>query len=240
MTVHWKAWWVSQNGPRHVAAGEANQDAVAGWRGRHELVLSVADGVGSCAHAAEGSSAAVASVISRARKRSDHTQTSGGFACSVSDDWRRRVPAAVSADYGTTCLWCMLPRTGVARFGQVGDGVVAWGQHDGTVHALRWPWQNEGFQNETTSIGSARTESDWLLAEVDVRLIRWVVCATDGISDDLNQEAWKAFGARLVESTEKFSARTCRQAFRRVLLDWPRPHHSDDKSIAFVMCSEAW
>jgi hypothetical protein len=234
----WKSWWVSQNGPRHIAMGVGNQDAAAGWKGCDELILTVADGVGACSHAAEGSSAAVAAVVSCGRKRSARAGTIGEFARSVADDWRRRVPPTVRADYGTTCLWCTMPRSGLARFGQVGDGVVAWGQHDGSVNALCWPWERDGFQNETNSVESARSESDWLLAEVDVRLIRWVVCATDGISDDLQPNAWKAFGERLARLSSEVSHRTCRESFRKVLLDWPRPCHADDKSLAFVLLGE--
>jgi hypothetical protein len=231
----WRVWWVTQAGPRHLAESVENQDHASGRRGREMLSLVVADGVGSCSQAREGARAAVSSVVSVGRAIRADGPSGREFATRLMEEWNRRIPAMTRHDHGTTALWCLLPARGLAQFGQIGDGVVAWGLRDGSVHALHWPADRDSFQNETRSISSAVCADDWYLATVDVSLIHWVLCATDGISDDIHPHAWAEFGGQLARLSERFSATTCARVARRMLIDWPRPCHTDDKSLAFAL-----
>ena len=59
-----------------------------------------------------------------------------------------------------------------------------------------------------------------------------VVLMTDGISDDLVGE--ESFLAELQPSLVKRSARMSKRWLVNQLMNWSTPHHTDDKTIAFI------
>lgn len=57
---------------------------------------------------------------------------------------------------------------------------------------------------------------------------------TDGISDDLNQDAHEKFFQKMQKELARRSVRNGKRWISTQLEQWPTPGHSDDKTIAMI------
>ena len=199
---------------------------------RAGVAVAVSDGLGSCNHADVGSRAACRAVAEAAGLyfRNPHAALAN-IPLLVQHLWEMMLSGYSPADCSATCVFVVaLNDTGVV-LAQLGDGLIAACESDGTVDLLM-PDKSDTFANVTVGLASDQATRRWRTVFVPEDRYRAFVLCTDGISDDLEPGAIKEFAWEVYSHYERYSPRARRREVRRWLRTWPVPGHSDDKTIA--------
>lgn len=230
-----RTWFVGASvaGPRHLREGVRNHDA---WGAAHRAsgtAIVVADGVGSARYAAQGSrlacKAAIA-VFSRLEPSVDHDEISR----SISREWLSRLRGEKPAEFATTLLFAIRFTTGRLIVGGVGDGLTAVCSPE-IPDRCRVLVRPGGEFGETFSISSRAGTGNWRIDEFDdAACDHHVLLATDGVSNDLLEHRIAAMTEWLRTQFEGKKARVWRTGIRRLLMNWPTPGSSDDKTLAML------
>ena len=117
----------------------------------------------------------------------------------------------------------------------LGDGCAAAVMRDGSVELLR-DGKEDIFSNMTQSLTERTEASDWTIVGVDESECKAVLLCTDGIADDLIDI--EGFASNLVEDFCNLPVTTAASEAMSMLLDWPTPKHSDDKTLACLFARE--
>ena len=206
----WNSFGISTIGPGHIKNGIPNQDSFAE---KHSMLfdcITVSDGVGSCPKSDIGSAMscrAVLETISRFAESNGPIENS-----TVLDSIKMRFFEMIAPfdarECSATCLFAVRWNERII-LALLGDGLAAALMKDGSVHALSDDKTN-GFSNQDDCSS--------------------ILLCTDGISDDLSDPEGfvKGFLLNCITGTIENNIRTTRE----MLLNWPVPKHSDDKTIA--------
>jgi serine/threonine protein phosphatase PrpC len=191
-------------------------------------VLAVSDGLGSKPYSAIGSKAACYAV----------TETVQYFAMRPSSPismlpplihalWRMRIEPYNVHDCGTTCLFAIRIAERII-LGRLGDGLIV--ADDMKGEPLFFTDEKEdSFSNITDCLGEKFYPELWNLKELSADRYSRVMLCTDGVSDDLTMDG------RTIFSRDVFANGKDIDELRRVLIEWPVPGHSDDKTIACLV-----
>jgi len=228
--------WVigaSVTGPHHRREGAQNQDAWHAFRRTHGTALVIADGVGSARSAAQGSRLAckaAISVFSALTPRADVRE----IAHSISEQWRSMLRGAKPSDFATTLLFAFRFTTGRLLVGGVGDGLAAV-LSPTSEQPCRILFRPGGDFGETFSISSDSDLQNWRIEEFDDSACdHRVLLATDGVSNDLLEHRIMEMTDWLQTRFQGSSCRAWRTGLRELVLNWPTPGSSDDKTIAMM------
>jgi len=226
----------SAAGPSHRSEGKPNEDSWLGRRGAFGTLVVVSDGVGSRRDARRGAQMACRAVLDAVRAW--HKAGTG-----VVDDllqrieplWVERIAPAMARDCAATCLFALAHSRGQVHVAAIGDGMAVHRTRDGRVEWVVGP-RAVGFANETEALGqgSLWTRRSFLRADGDV-----VVLASDGVADDLLSDRVDGFVSWLMEEFAALLPSRRWRALRRELMEWPTPHHTDDKTLAVLAQREA-
>ena len=229
MTV-WKTFGASVIGPGHIAAGKPNQDA---WAAFHHVWgdgIVVSDGLGSKPFSDFGSRVAclaVAHAVNACRGKTEMNRAvlSDRIKCK----WLSLLAPLAPRDCSTTCLFAFRIDDGVIRLGMLGDGLAAAVKTDGSVVTLSDD-KSEGFSNITVALSTNVTEKDWQWLAIPEEDCRSILICTDGVADDLSDA--EGFIKEFCGAYRGLSSMSASRRVREMLLKWPTPKHSDDKTIA--------
>lgn len=235
----WISFGASEIGPAHIATGKPNQDSWAAFHHFNCDVLVVSDGMGSKDFSEFGSAAACKAV--------DHAVCSGMlsgasldlndpgsrelFLNGIRDCWLKDILPLTSDQASATCLFAFRAN-GTIWIGMLGDGCAACVLADGSPKLLQDP-KDESFSNMTKSLSEKVTPDEWRLMGVSEKKCKAVLLCTDGIADDLTDP--EGFVAGYVESVIDLPVITAAGNASSMLIDWPTPKHSDDKTIACLI-----
>lgn len=234
-TNRFRTWAIGASvaGPRHQREGVRNHDA---WGAAHRAsgaAIVVADGVGSARYAAEGSRLAckaTIAVFSRLEPRVDLNQ----IPRSISREWLQRLPGERPAEFATTLLFAIRFTTGRLIVGGVGDGLTAVCSPE-LPDRCRILVRPGGEFGETFSISSRADTGNWRIEEFDdAACTHRVILATDGVSNDLLEPRIAAMTEWLRNRFEGKKSRIWRTGIRSLLMNWPTPGSSDDKTLAML------
>ena len=143
----WSGWGASARGPEHVRTGIPNQDAWMIRRFRDGIAVAVSDGLGSCGHADVGARAACVAVGEAAGIHFQHAPADlTRMPVLVQHLWRLLLAGHDPADCSATCLFVAARDGAGTVLAQLGDGLIAACQDDGTVDLLM-PDKSESFAN---------------------------------------------------------------------------------------------
>ena len=228
----WKRLVVSVRGPGHEKGGLPNQDfAYAGCVGKYLLAM-VCDGLGSHAHSDFGART-LCELFPRCFAEWSKYRP-GDF-----DDllrllqarWLVRTRAAIPGKCGCTCQLAILNRKGKGWLAQLGDGMVL-ARHGEKVD--KFVETKAGYANETMAMGDGDLQRYWRKSKIDLsRPGDRLLIMTDGISEDIKPQAENGF----VSSFDLFFGMTAskgKHALEDALINWPTPHHLDDKTVVAV------
>ena len=233
----WLSFGASEIGPAHMASGKPNQDS---WACFHHFgcdVLVVGDGVGSRDYSQLGSAAvcrAVDQVVSNRVFLGSPISLSdmdirAAFLNDIRDAWIDAIQPLSGSEATTTCLFALRDGSGTIWVSVLGDGCAAAIMGDGTVRLLQEN-KEDSFSNMTQSLMESTESSDWKMMDVDEEGCRAVLLFTDGIADDLVDI--EGFAGGLVDSLCCLPAVLAASEAMSMLIDWPTPKHSDDKTLA--------
>ncbi len=132
---------------------------------------------------------------------------------------------------GCTCQLAILNRKGKGWIAQLGDGMTLV-RHENKIS--KYTEEKDGYTNETMAMGEKNLLPYWRKSKIDISMPGdRLLIMTDGISEDILPLAEKRF----VSAFDQFLGiprRKAQKALTRELINWPTPHHLDDKTIVAV------
>lgn len=229
------AWGCSVRGPLHVRMRIPNQDA---WLARKYVwgrVLAVADGLGSKPHSDVGSRS-----VCRAVARAARECAAAGEECMrcnltklIHRYWLEGLCGYTANECATTCLFAVLAGS-VLTLGRLGDGMVVATGRDNDADTLLMEGKEGAFANMTHCLHSEQCPRGWELLQLPTESCTHVLLSTDGVADDLEPGTHTAFARALLEAYSNMPRHAAYRDLRSTLVQWPRPGHTDDKTIAFM------
>lgn len=227
----WNSWGCSVRGPRHRRKSQPNQDA---WKARAYSwgnVLAVSDGLGSKPHSDIGSKAACNAVISAARHFAAHPLARiEAIPPLIHSLWQIFLGPYYTRDCCATCLFAMQISDRII-LGRLGDGLIA-ALGDQIASVIMTDEKEESFSNITYCLSEKFRGELWEIRELQASLYPRIMICTDGVSDDLYEDHRESFSEEVFRNGNNLAE------LRRQLVEWPRPKHSDDKTIACLVNDE--
>lgn len=239
----WLSFGASEIGPAHITTGKPNQDSWASFHHAGCDVLVVSDGLGSKDFSEFGSAMACRAVDSavwlaelggKPISLKDASQRAS-FLNGVRDIWLEGISPLTPKNASATCLFAFRGGDGILWLGMLGDGCAAVVLNDGTAKLLQ-DIKDESFSNMTQSLSERTEPDDWKVLGVPESKCKAALLCTDGVADDLVDP--EGFVSGFVEAFCSLPVITASEKVADMLIDWPTPKHSDDKTIACLFKRE--
>ena len=147
--------------------------------------------------------------------------------------WRLELPPCSPSDFATTCAFVLRDPEGHVLIAGLGDGLAVVAGKDGMLSTLGGR-DSGAFGDETLALGTAHRIDDWWIKVEPPGDGRTVVLATDGVADDLDGSRLGGFVNWLADDIGGIEPAARWRRLQRELLNWPVPHHVDDKTIAIL------
>lgn len=229
------AWGCSVRGPLHVRLRIPNQDAWLARAYSWGRVLAVADGLGSRPHSDIGSKAACRAVARAARECAPGGAASlrANIATLIHRHWLEGLCGYPADECAATCLFAVLAG-GTLSLGRLGDGMVVATGGNGCGDTLLMEDKAGSFANMTHCLHGGRCPRGWELRQLPAEECSHVLLCTDGVADDLGAGSHTAFARNLLEAYGNMPRAAAYRDLRSALVHWPRPGHTDDKTIALM------
>lgn len=229
------AWGCSVRGPLHVRLRIPNQDA---WLARKYVwgrVLAVADGLGSKPHSDVGSRAVCRAVARAAREcvAGGREYMRSNITGLIHRHWLEGLCGYTPGECAATCLFAVL-HGGVLTLGRLGDGMVVATGRNGNADTLLMEDKAGAFSNMTHCLHGGECPRGWELLQLPAESCAHVLLSTDGVADDLAPGTHTAFARGLLEAYGNMPRAAAYRDLRSALIHWPRPGHTDDKTIAIM------
>ena len=239
----WLSFGASEIGPAHIKTGKPNQDSWASFHHANCDVLVVSDGMGSKDYSEFGSAMACRAVdhavcsalISYKALDFSNPEQETAVLDDIRDTWIEGIAPLTSSNASATCLFGLRVGDGNLWLGMLGDGMAAAILNDGSVSLLK-DSKEEGFSNITKSLSEKTQPTDWMTMSVPERRCKAILLCTDGVADDLVDE--EGFARGVVDSLCKLPVISAASDAANILIDWPTPKHSDDKTMACLFKRE--
>ncbi|HIF9188626.1 PP2C family serine/threonine-protein phosphatase [Photobacterium damselae] len=219
-------------GPAHSDVKIPNQDAVKSRKSNGRWAVAVADGMGSRGSSHIGSKIATHLAVECCLVEHEDIPDKE-LITNIYTKWlgELKTQNIEPNDAVTTLMVAWGNSKGEYRFIQLGDGVVC----SCTInHSVS---EDNLFSNETTGLGLSKKFSDWRVGSGRLnRTNCGLIVMTDGISEDIENHL--GFCDQLVKRAQSGSPRGVKKKLKGLLLNWPTPHHTDDKTIALVLINE--
>lgn len=233
----WLSFGASEIGPAHIKTGTPNQDSWASFHHSGYDVLVVSDGMGSKAFSEFGSAMACKAVdqaVCHFLLEFQRVDLKGqddryAFLDRIRDYWVDGIAPLTAKEASATCLFAVRAGDGTVWVGMLGDGLAAAVLENGSARLLQ-DVKDESFSNVTTALSETTKASDWKVMGIPERQCKAVLLCTDGVADDLVDAEGFVCGA--VEALCVLPAITASSETSDMLIDWPTPKHSDDKTMA--------
>jgi serine/threonine protein phosphatase PrpC len=149
---------------------------------------------------------------------------------SIEPLWTALIAPSTAHDSAATCLFALAHARGQLHIAAVGDGLAVLR----TKKGIEWVSGDRGaaFANETDALGNT---ASWTSRSLPRATGDVVVLATDGVADDLLPERFDGFVQWLMDEFSVLSPSQRWRALQRELINWPTPHHTDDKTLAVLV-----
>ena len=231
--MSWLSYGARVVGEEHLANGMGCQDRIARWSTDHPPAIALADGMGSCPHAAHGAEAAVRAALYSLRWWQELPGSPVEPVIRImSQRWLLEIHPVPKGEAKTTLLATAVAEDGRILVLQLGDGAILLEAATGVSRHAAGGHQD--FANETLALGSQLTLEDWKWAVYPPGSLRGVVLASDGVANGLDPAQYAMFIDHLRQVRR--SARDAVAAGRELkqqLRDWPpEAAGGDDRSIA--------
>lgn len=204
-----------------------NQDSYDIYFDETQLIITVADGLGSATFSKEGSSKITKLLIDIIKEDIE----SSNIPLELLKRWKIAVNGNLNL-YDTTIKFIYV-RNGVVRYGGVGDGWIA----INTNKELFSLCASNTFSNQTDSILSFDLKNKFVNLSMDEINIKNMLISTDGFSEDIDKENGKAFMDDIYNQVIKDSV-SFEKEIVYTLDNWPVDSNKDDKTVVFIQKEE--
>jgi len=200
-----------------------NQDSMKLYHDENQIIIVVADGLGSAIYSKEGSQKITSLAVEILAKRNDLSE----IAVDLQSEWKEGLSGNLNL-YDTTVKFIKITETDV-MYGGVGDGWIAFNTGDGFMDMT----SSNSFSNQTDTILSFDLKSKFRVEKIQTESIKTALISTDGFSEDMEKESGEAFLSAVSEQM-----RTDSEAFKKEIEDtlshWPVETNRDDKTVVFI------
>lgn len=200
-----------------------NQDSMNVYYDENQIILVVADGLGSAIYSKEGSETIVSLATRLLSERNDLSK----IYRDLQTEWICSLEGNINL-YDTTIKFIKITRDQV-YYGGVGDGWIAFQTSDGFLDMI----SQNSFSNQTDTILSFDLKNKFCIRTIQVQTLSTALIATDGFSEDIDKENASDFldavSQKLRESSEEFQ-----REIEQTLSKWPVPTNQDDKTVIFI------
>jgi len=204
-----------------------NQDSLRVYSDLSQLVVVVADGLGSAAFSKEGSSVAAEVTCKLLADLHDYEELPD----KVLRTWKERLSGKPDL-YDTTIKFMKITETEVL-YGGIGDGWIAMYGPNKYISLVA----ENSFSNQTDSILSYNLGKRFIMNTARLEDIETCLIATDGFSEDMDKDHGKELlqdvKAQIIENAQLFA-----EDLQATMNDWPVETNRDDKTVVIVQKKE--
>lgn len=204
-----------------------NQDSYMLYSDDGQLIVAVADGIGSAAYSKEGSKRIVMLALNILSKM-DSYET---IACDILKQWRDGIEGNLN-QYDTTLKFVKITKDKVI-YGGVGDGWIVFLKPDGLMSLT----SDNLFSNQTDSIMSYDLSRKFIVKEMSLQEIQIGLVSTDGFSEDIDKENAKQM-LNEIERELSVDEETFVNEMKQTLDNWPVETNRDDKTVVFIRATK--
>lgn len=199
-----------------------NQDAVGYYSDNNQLIVVVADGLGSAKFSNEGANRIVEVTIEALKNKTP----TDNLARTIYSGWSEGLSGELSL-YDTTVKFLHVFENRIA-YGGIGDGWIV-----GKGKQYISQTSENLFSNQTDSILSFDLTKHFVYRELEKSELDIVLIATDGFSEDIDKENGSDFLESIKNDIEK-DYQSCGDELAILLKDWPVTTNRDDKSVVIL------
>lgn len=200
-----------------------NQDSMKVYHDENQIVIVVADGLGSSIYSKEGAQKITLLSSTILAERSDLSEV----ASELQTKWKDGLEGNLNL-YDATVKFIKITERDVF-YGGVGDGWIAFNTNDGFVDMT----SSNSFSNQTDTILSFDLKGKFRIERIDTEKLKTALISTDGFSEDMDKDNGGAF---LSAVSEQILANS--EAFKKEIEDtlshWPVETNRDDKTVVFI------
>ena len=200
-----------------------NQDSMKVYYDENQIVIVVADGLGSAIYSKEGSQKITLLASTILAERSDLSEA----ASDLQTKWKDGLEGNFNL-YDTTVKFIKITERDVF-YGGVGDGGIAFNTSDGFVDMI----SANSFSNQTDTILSFDLKGSFRIERITTEKLKTALISTDGFSEDMDKDNGGAFLSAVSEQILADS-----EAFKKEIEDtlshWPVETNRDDKTVVFI------
>lgn len=236
----WNSFSAKQIGPLHIKQNLPMQDSLKFKSFSWGFVAVVSDGLGSKNFSHIGSAAVCSSVCKWAKMWLKHKEYCFNDVLRfIYSDWVMKVAPRIPSVCACTVLICICIK-GNLFFAQMGDGMICINSANETQFASDYiiDDKSDSFSNMTDAFSNNFDINKFITKTIDSKYVKSIVMTTDGISDDLKPATRMDFVKSLSDECAANSRRSNNRMLNKMLVDWPVPKHSDDKSIIVLINKE--
>ena len=204
-----------------------NQDSFSIYSDENQIIIVVADGLGSAAFSQEGSKKITKVAVDILSKSENYYSTY----LEILNKWKDCLEGNIN-QYDTTLKFIKIHNKKII-YGGVGDGWISIKLDNDLINVIA----ENTFSNQTDSILSFNLKDKFIIKEyvIDGNVIGLV--STDGFSEDIDKDNSKEF----LESIDKELSRDESNFIndtKYTLLNWPVETNKDDKTVVFFRINE--
>ena len=200
-----------------------NQDSFKIYFDNRQLIIAVADGLGSAVYSKEGSNKIVDVSVEVLSQMND----SKTIANDILKKWSEGIAGNLN-QYDTTLKFIKITDTDIL-YGGIGDGWIAFLTDTGLISLTA---DNE-FSNQTDSILSFDMDKKFSLLKLPLSAVHSGLVSTDGFSEDMDKDnadkMLEGIGNELCVNEDAF---VCEM--QQMLSCWPVKTNKDDKTVVFL------
>lgn len=204
-----------------------NQDSFLIHEDDDQVIIVVADGLGSAAYSKEGSKKIVevsANILSNTEKYND-------VYFEILNDWKNGLEGNLN-QYDTTLKFIKITKNNLA-YGGVGDGWIAIKTDQGVLNVI----SDNTFSNQTDSILTFNLKDKFIINNIQTNGNIVGLISTDGFSEDIEKENCDIFlnavNSELIKDENGFV-----DDMKITLSNWPIETNRDDKTVVFFRIEE--
>lgn len=220
---------VTCTGSSHIKNNKENQDAVGYYFCGEDFIIAVADGVGSCIYATEGSKYAVDAAIDVYKDIYDQDSVNEKeISQKLIDNWRIRIGEGIINEYCSTLKIAMKLKDKIFLF-SIGDGLAIVATKN---KFLISPKDEGNFANVTECLNNKVTAKNIWFGNIDItNEVKYVVLlCSDGISSGLKNDSEIALANEISNNIDSSKLKNELEIFIADISDYI----ADDKTIGVI------
>ena len=206
-----------------------NQDSFKIYSDENQVIIVVADGLGSAAYSKEGSQ----KITEVAIEILSNTDDFNGVYLNILNEWKKELEGNIN-QYDTTLKFLKIKNEMIV-YGGVGDGWISIKSDKGLV-LVNMVAENT-FSNQTDSILSFNLKEKFSVNKYELSDNLVGLVSTDGFSEDIDKD--NSFG--LLDGIDKELANnegSFIEDTKNTLLNWPVETNRDDKTVVIFKIEE--